>query len=455
MTEPTPARPHPALFTTLALLTTMPAVVSAVGAPLVPDIAGDFGVSLTAAQWTLTVTLLAGAVSTPVIGRLAAGRRRTGFVLGGLAAVTLGGLLCTLPLAYPWFLAGRTLQGLGYGLTPVAIAIAREAIPAEKRSNAIAILSVTTVAGAGLGYPVAAMLAQAWGIRVAFGATVALALVTLVLAAVALPPSRRDRTMPVDWLGTLLLSAGTAAALLALAELTRAPGWVLAILGLVAVGAWAAWVPWARRARHPIVDVRLAARPVPLLAHATSALIGVGVYLALPLTAIVVQADGWGLGLGVSAAGWLLVPYSLVSVAGSRVGRRLGSVVNPLMLLPIGSATYLLAFVSMTLLHANVWQLGVAMMLAGLGSGLALAAIPGLLVRAVPPAETGSAVAFNMLVRYLGFSLGSTLAAFLLTVGGEPDEAAFVRALLGSCAIGVLTVVVSTWLAVRARRLVW
>ncbi|MDE0778658.1 MAG: hypothetical protein OSB43_20460, partial [Nocardioides sp.] len=60
------ARRNRARLTTLALVTTVAAVVSSLGAPLVPSIAEQYDVSVTAAQWALTATLLAGAVATPV-----------------------------------------------------------------------------------------------------------------------------------------------------------------------------------------------------------------------------------------------------------------------------------------------------------------------------------------------------------------------------------------------------
>lgn len=445
------SRPGRLLFTTLVLLTTTTAVAGSLGAPLVPGIARDFDVSLTAAQWSLTLTMLAGAVATPVIGRMSAGRTRMRAVVIGLGGATLGGLLCALPLGFGWFLTGRALQGLGYGLTPVAIAIAREAIPPERRSSAIAILSVTTVAGAGLGYPVAAAMADLWGIPVAFGVGAALCAATLLLALLVLPPSPDTEGTRVDWWGTVLFAGGTIALLVALAEVSALPVGRVALLAAVGGAVCAAWVWWSRRVAHPLVDVTLASRPVPLLTHVTSMLLGVGVYMLFPLVVIVVQDPTWGMGHGATVAGLLLVPYALTSVLGSRLSQRLMARIEATKLLPMGAATYLSAFVLLVIAHDSVWQLLIAMAIAGLGSGLSFAGIPGLLVGSVPRSETGSAIAFTMVVRYLGFSVGSALAVTALTFGGEGGEAGFVRALLVACGIGALTVVLTTWLALRVR----
>ena len=65
-----------ALVPVLIFVGTVVAVISSLGAPLVPAIAETMGTSLPSAQWALTVTLLVGAVATPVVGRLGDGPHR-------------------------------------------------------------------------------------------------------------------------------------------------------------------------------------------------------------------------------------------------------------------------------------------------------------------------------------------------------------------------------------------
>src|SRR5947209_15513971 len=59
-----PSKPR-ALVPMLIFLSTVVAVISSLGAPLVPDIAASTHVPLADAQWALTVTLLVAAVATP------------------------------------------------------------------------------------------------------------------------------------------------------------------------------------------------------------------------------------------------------------------------------------------------------------------------------------------------------------------------------------------------------
>jgi low affinity Fe/Cu permease len=52
------------------------AAVGSLGAPLITAVAGHYRVSLAAAQWTLTIALLSGAIATPLLGRFGSGPRR-------------------------------------------------------------------------------------------------------------------------------------------------------------------------------------------------------------------------------------------------------------------------------------------------------------------------------------------------------------------------------------------
>ncbi|RDH11730.1 MFS transporter, partial [Tsukamurella pulmonis] len=63
----------PGALVTVALCA---AVVGSVGAPLITAVARSEGVSLGAAQWTLTITLFTGAIAGPVLGRLGGGPLR-------------------------------------------------------------------------------------------------------------------------------------------------------------------------------------------------------------------------------------------------------------------------------------------------------------------------------------------------------------------------------------------
>ena len=243
---------------TLVVSGSLMAVVSSLGAPLIPTLSQADGVSLSTGEWILTITLLTGALATPVMGRLADGPRQRRVILVALASVVVGCVLSALSNGFTLLLVGRGLQGVGLGLLPVAMAIARRHLSPEKARRTIATLSVTTAIGAGLGYPVTGLIAQVLDFRAAywFGAiTVAAA---LVLAALVLPPRSGGTSQRFDFVGAGLLSLVVIGVSVVLSEggewgwtSNRTIGLVVASVVLLAV-----WIPFELRFAHPLVDLR-------------------------------------------------------------------------------------------------------------------------------------------------------------------------------------------------------
>ena len=449
------------LVPVLVFLGMVVAVISSLGAPLVPSIAEADGVSLASAQWSLTITFLVGAVATPVLGRLGDGPARRPVVLGALAVVVLGSVLAALPWGFAALLAGRAMQGVGLGLTSLAFAIARDHLPAERSRPAIALLSITTVAGVGLGYPLTGLLAESHGLSGAFwfgAATSGLAL----LLAVAVIPRNTGPARPLDVLGAVLLGAALSGLLLGLSEAEQW-GWGSArLLGVTGAAAalLAGWVVHELRTPHPLVDLRLVRRRAVLTADVTGLFAGVGMYLLLSLVTRFVQTPpsaGYGFGSSVVVAGLVLLPFSIGSVAASRVAPLLARRSSPDLVLPAGCVLFLVALATFGLARSSLATIFAVMGLAGLGVGCTFAALPGLIVRAVPAEETGSATSFNQVLRTIGYSAGSALSATVLeahTPAGEllPTNGGYSAAALLGCGVWVLTGVLSFVLPRRPAR---
>jgi MFS family permease len=439
----------------LIYLAMLVAVISSLGAPLVPAIAAANDVSVTSAQWSLTITLLVGAVATPVIGRLGDGPHRRTVVLVVLTVVLLGSVLAALPLGLGWLIAGRALQGVGLGLTPLAIATARTALTGERARSTVAVLSVTVAAGVGLGYPLTGAIAEFGGVHAAFWFGAGASVLALAAAALVYPPSPEVPPRRLDLAGALLLGTGLATGLLALGE-AETWGWTSpAVLGLavLAVVALVAWAVWQLRAPAPLVDLRLARGRTAATAHGAALLVGLANYLLLssvPRLAQTAESTGYGFGTSVVIAGLVLLPFSAGSFLASRLARRLERLVGKRLVLPVGAVVLGVGEVLFGFVRDDLWQLFLAMAVAGLGVGTVFAALPGLIVAAVPAGETGSAMSLNQVLRYVGFAVGSALSATVLeaaTARGQelPSSDGYAMVALigvGTCAaLAVLTAV--------------
>lgn len=80
--------------------------------PLISSLPEIFSTSATNTSWIITVTLLTGAVSMPVLGRPADlfGKRR--IILCALVPLLLGSVLCAVSSGISVMLVGRALQGV-------------------------------------------------------------------------------------------------------------------------------------------------------------------------------------------------------------------------------------------------------------------------------------------------------------------------------------------------------
>ncbi|WP_162164537.1 MFS transporter, partial [Intrasporangium chromatireducens] len=294
-------------------------VISSLGAPLVPLIAREERVALGAAQWTLTANLLAGAVLTPLLGRLATGEGLRRTVLTALLVCTGGTTLCVPELGFGGLLVGRILQGASLALLPLAIAVARFAVPPEDFPRAGALVSVSGVAGIGLGYPVTSLVADLFGMRPAFATGAALSVLVLAAAWLVIPDRKGQPVGAVNWIGALGLAAAVGALLLGLTLLEQHWPWSL-ILGVLAVALLCWWIPSQLRSAAPLVDLRLARHSAVMRANVVVLVAGLTVYMLFTLVTQYVQAPMGGLGLSVMAAGMAVLPFSLCGLAGGRAG---------------------------------------------------------------------------------------------------------------------------------------
>ena len=186
----------------LVAVAALVAIVSSLGAPLIPSIARSDRVSLSTGEWVLTAALLAGALATPAMGRLADGTRKRMVIVFALVAVFAGCVLSAVSTGFAVLALGRGLQGVGLGLLPVTMAIARSQFTPDKTARAVATLSVSAAVGAGLGYPITSLIAQFYDYRGAFwfGAiTVALALLLVVIVLPLIPMAALEGSTTSAW----------------------------------------------------------------------------------------------------------------------------------------------------------------------------------------------------------------------------------------------------------------
>jgi MFS family permease len=421
------------------------AVVSSLGMLLVPSIAGEMQVSVSTAQWMLTLNLLVGAIATPVMGRLSDGPHKKRLLLWSLLIILVGSVLAAVAPNFTVFLIGRALQGLTYGIVPVTIALARRYLAAEKVQVSISSLSVTVATGLGIGYPLTGIIAGLLDFRFAFwfAALFVVTAIIVVFRAVPAGPDEQAPRVPFDYTGAGLLGLGLGALLLAVSE---GPNWGWGSPGTIGAFIFAAviltaWVRAELRMRHPLINLRVFRKGEVLLANGTAMGLGAAMYIGLSISSLVAQAPastGYGIALPVFWAGFVMFPLSVGSFTANRLVRRLSHRISLTMLLPLGAGIMTAAGMLLWFAHTELWEILIGMLLLGLGMGASYAAMPALIARSVATEELGSSVSFNQVLRTVGSSFGTAVAGAVLAANMAPDLHATGAGISTTFAIGAL-----------------
>lgn len=404
--------------------------------------------------WVITITLLVAAICTPISGKLGDmyGKRRVALAL--LTVLMLGSVVAALsPTVLPLIL-GRGLQGVGMGVIPLGIAILRDTLPGDRLGSAIALVSATLGVGGALGLPVSAFVTEHFDWHVLFWVAAGLGAISFALIATLVPESALRVGGRVDKVGIAGLAVGLSGVLLAISR-GNDWGWTSArtlgslVVGIVVLLLWG-WLEL--RIREPLVDLRVSARGPVLLTNLASIAMGFALFssqIAFPQLLELPSAAG-GLGMPLLQASLFLMPAGLAMLVMSPVAGRLERRWGPKPLLIAGAAImgsgYVVALVSD--LHAG--HILAINILIGIGIGLGYAAMPTLIMRAVPASETGAANGLNTLMRSLGTATAAAVIAAVLTrstieVDGVPVPGAdgFQSAFLFGLGAAVLCTVIA------------
>jgi MFS family permease len=276
--------------------------------PLIPNFPSLLNASPTGASWVVTVTLLTGAIVTPVSGRLGDlyGKRRA--VLLTLAVMIIGAVTSALTSSLWPMVIGRGLQGCAMGLIPLALGIMRDELPPRRIGGGIAFLSATLAAGAAIGMPLAAVVAEHADWHVLFWGSAGLGLLCALLTALVVPESPQRTEGRFDVVGTIGLTVGLIGLLLPIVNGGQW-GWGSARtlgLGAAAVVILLAWGWHPLRTRSPLVDLRLSTRRPVLMTNLATVAISFAMYTMIFVFPQILQAPpatGYGLGQSMLRSG--------------------------------------------------------------------------------------------------------------------------------------------------------
>jgi EmrB/QacA subfamily drug resistance transporter len=433
-------------FTVLATAVAGFALLQSLVIPVLPTIQAGLHTSQNSVTWVLTAYLLSASVFTPIVGRLGDMRGKERMLVVALIALTVGSVLAALAGSIAVMIVARVIQGIGGGVLPLSFGIIRDEFPIERVAGAVGVIAALAAAGAGLGIVLAGPIVGALNYRWLFWFPVIILAVATVAAKVVVPESPVRVPGRLHWAAAGLLSGWLVALLVPISE---APSWgwgSARVLGLLVLAAamGVAWVVVESRSSQPLIDMRMMRIPVVWTTNLVALLFGVGMYATfafLPEFLQTPSSAGYGFGLSITRSGLILLPASVamfvLGVASGRLTYRFGAKV----LLVAGALISVVPFVLLTVAHDHQWEILLAMVLQGVGFGMAFAAMSNLVVQGVPPEQTGVASGMNANIRTIGGSIGAAVMSSIVTstahAGGLPRASGYTHgfALLTAAAI--------------------
>src|SRR5689334_12075410 len=140
----------------------------------------DFHVSYSMSSWILTAYLVAGAVMTPIAGKLSDIYGRKKILLMIMVIYTIGVTVAASSSTFYTMLIARSFQGVGMGMFPIAYTMIRSQFPRNKISIGQGIITSMYASGSVIGLVVGGGIIQYYGWHTTFITVIPISIVLLI-----------------------------------------------------------------------------------------------------------------------------------------------------------------------------------------------------------------------------------------------------------------------------------
>jgi len=387
--------------------------------PGAPTIQKDFQTTSSLVSWVTSAFLIVGSAVSPLLGKLGDSYGKKRMFLVALVFYTAGvGLAGFAPSIYFLILA-RAVQGIGFAIVPLALAIIAETFPRERIAAAQGVISATFAIGAAAGLVIGAYIVEDFGWQWAFHSAFLLSIALFVLVARVLPAGSPGTGRKVSYSTVVLLMAGVSLILL---YLTEGPyeGWYspFELGALIAGVALTAGFFFAEsKIANPLIQLKLLRIKNVLVANGVGIIAGLSMFMlffALTYYTQLPKAFG-GLGLDVISSGLTLAPATiLMLVAGPLLGRFVQKA-GPKPAMMLGSLIAIAGLLLFVFNRSSPTDVTIDMAVALVGVVSVIIPIVNMVSVSLPPETVATGLGLNTMLRNIGGALGPVLATTIMS----------------------------------------
>lgn len=389
--------------------------------PGIPVIQKDFSTTESLVSWITSAFLIVGSAVSPLFGKLGDSYGKKRMFLAALVFYTAGVGVAGFSNSIYFLIISRAIQGIGFAIVPLALAIIAETFPKHEIATAQGVVSATFAIGAALGLIIGSYVVQDLGWQWAFHTAFVLSVVLFAVVAKFLPSGHPGSRMKVDYETVILLMAGVSLLLL---YLTEGPyeGWTNSYnLGALVAGAvlTVAFFVAESRKSNPLIPLHLLKIRNVLVANIIGILSGWGMFMLF--FAVIYYAEDkvppapTGLGLDVIAAGLTIAPATVVMLAG---GPGLGKVVSkygPKPALILGGLVAIAGFSLFVFNRATATDVMLDTAVSLVGAVGIIIPIVNMVSVSLPDETVATGLGLNTMLRNIGGAIGPVVATTIMS----------------------------------------
>ena len=428
--------------------------------PAIPDIIKEFHISYTTSSWILSAYLIAGAVATPVAGKLSDIYGRKKMVITILIIYIIGISLGGLSTNITFLIVARVIQGIGISMFPIAFGIIRDQFPREKLAIGVGVFSSMFAAGSVVGLALGANIIENFGWRTTFFSIVFVAIglwfiirryiddiqdsANMESSETAIPLDLPDDKMKVpndtstinnntkniDIKGTITLAVTISTFLMVLSysQTVHANSSLIVIFLSVGTISLLLFVIIEKRSKSPLVNFQLMTNKMILSANIILVIAFLAMFTVFQTIPVLVRSpQPLGFGESVITTANIQLPFMIVFLifapSSGFIISKLGNIKPTI----IGSIVSAIGFFSLFLFHST--GISVATNLAIIAGGLSLMQVGGfdIILQSTPRKFSGISLGMTVLFNLIGASVGPAIAGIYMQA-----NQVFVEGVIGS-----------------------
>lgn len=396
-----------------------------------PNIQGNFGVSVDQGAWVVTGYIIANVVIIPITPWLSERFGRRAYYLASILLFTFASVMCGFAGSFGMLVFWRLVQGVGGGgLISTSQAILRDTYPLSEQGKAQGIFSLGVIVGPALGPLLGGIITDNLTWRWSFFINIPVG----ILAAIAVyfvlrNPMKPQKDKQLDWIGLGLLAMGLGSLQYVLDQ-GQQYDWLsdpnIRLFTVLAVAGIAGFIVWTLRSKIPVVDLHVLRYKEVAAGSLLGAALGVTLYGSVLILPQYVQNS---LGFTATLSGetilvraiaiGVLTPLAAILAMRGRIDARWQIFLGFLML---GISNWMLAGVTTS--ESSFWTFGAALIVSGLGLSQIFVPLSIAVLGSVPPKDVPAASAFFNLARQVGGSIATAVLVTVLVRGVTQHQAA-------------------------------